>query len=144
LVEPGGAVVIASDGCGVWSGSEPWQQAVRQVIQDWLGPARRAGRGTFAPDDEPWEAVLARSPFGHLEWYRLTFQRQWQIDGIIGFLYSTSFCAAPLLGTRREPFEQALREALLAIEPSGHFEEPVLLEAMLARRPRPVVARGGP
>lgn len=39
-----------------------------------------------------------------------------------------------LLGNRRSAFEQALTDALLAIDPEGRFIEPVTLEVLTATK----------
>ena len=38
---------------------------------------------------------------------------------MIGNLYSMSFCSRRVLGDRVDAFERDLREAVLAVEPSG-------------------------
>jgi hypothetical protein len=38
-----------------------------------------------------------------------------------------------VLGDRRRPFEEEVKQALLALTPSGQFTETVVLEALLAR-----------
>jgi hypothetical protein len=81
--------------------------------------------------------VIARSPFRFVERYRHAYPLTWDIEGIIGHLYSTSFCSVRVLGSKREPFESDLRHALREIEPSGHFHEDVALEAFLAWEERP-------
>jgi hypothetical protein len=52
----------------------------------------------------------------------------------IGYLYSTSLPLRQLLGDRRAAFEQEVTDALLAIDPSGQFTEPVALEVLTATR----------
>jgi hypothetical protein len=39
-----------------------------------------------------------------------------------------------LLGNRRGAFEQAITDALLAIDPQGRFTEPVTLEVLTATK----------
>ncbi len=131
MVIPGGGIVVTGIG-SFWTGTNPWQRAVRAVIQRWLGGTRRAGGGTYAEPAERHEAVIARSPFGRLETYRLEYGRDWDIGGIVGHLYSTSFCSLAVLGARREGFEADLRRTLLAINPDGVFHEDVVLDALLA------------
>jgi hypothetical protein len=56
------------------------------------------------------------------------FLRHWTIEQVIGYLYSTSLPLRRLLGDRQTAFEQAVADTLLAIDPAGHFTEPVALE----------------
>ena len=131
LTEPGGGVVITGEPDVVWDGPRHWQQAATAVVRRWLGEARRAGSGTYTPPSERWEATLARGAFVGLETFQLAFTRRWDIDGVRGYLYSTSYCSPRLLGARLPAFERDLRDALLALEPGGVFEQDVELEAHL-------------
>ncbi len=54
------------------------------------------------------------------------------IDGVLGWLYSTSYASLHVLGDKREAFERDLREALLFINPDGWFEEEVKVEGIFA------------
>ena len=139
LVIPSGGIVIAGIAsiASIWNRANAWQEAVRSAIQRWLGAARRAGSSTYTEPAERVEAVIARSPFRFVETYRHEYPLTWDIDGIIGHLYSTSFCSVRMLGSKREPFENDLRQTLREIEPSGQFHEDVALEAFLAWKNRP-------
>lgn len=133
LIVPGGGIVIAGSP-SLWTVANDWQQAVKEVIQRWLGATRRAGSGTYSEPGERHERIIARSPFRRLETYRLTYQRVWDLDGIVGHLFSTSFCSPAVLGARRAAFERDLRATLSRLEPRGAFTEEVTLEALLAWR----------
>jgi SAM-dependent methyltransferase len=137
IVLPGGSIVIAGDGCGVWDDDEAWQIATREVIQRWLGTERRAGTGVASIPTGPWheQGAVARSSFVNTGDYVLTFERQWDIDRIVGFLYSTSFCSPAVLGDLLPAFERDLRQALATLNPEGRFSEQVRLGATFARLP---------
>lgn len=132
IVEPGGGLVIAGNGGSLWNGTEPWQHAVKAVIQRWLGEDRRAGSGTYMDPPERHETIIARSPFARLETYYLNEHRTYDTDQVIGHLYSTSFCSVALLGEKRESFERDVRRTLNAINPGGQFGEDVSVEVFLA------------
>ena len=134
IVEPAGGLVVVSDNERIWNCAGEWQEAVQAVIQRWLGPAQRAGSGTRATPHDPFDAILARSPFARVEPYRLTYRREATADEIVGFLYSTSYCSRAVLGDRREPFEADLRRTLRQINPAGVFLEEAELGAWLAWR----------
>ena len=136
IISPDGGIVIGGDGCGLWNGFRPWEHAVRKTVQRWLGERRRAGSGTYPTREERWEPVIARSPFTRAEPWQLKFQRTWDIDAIVGYVYSTSFASPAVLGERRAGFEADLRATLHDIEPSGQFLEDVELEAVLVWRDR--------
>ncbi len=134
LVEPAGAILLTGDACGIWSGDLDWQIAIRETIRDWLGPERRAGSGTYQVEHDPWEIMLARSPFPSFDERHFPVRREWDIATIIGLLYSMSFSSPHILGDRRAGFEADLRQRLAALKPDGTFAEDVVVDAFLARR----------
>lgn len=134
LLESGGAVLLTGDGCGIWVGDLEWQIIVRETIRDWLGPERRAGSGTYQVEHDPWDVMLARSPFPSFEERHFPVRHVWNPATIAGFLSSTSFASPRLLGARRPAFEADLRRRLLALDPTGMFSEDVTVDAFLAFR----------
>ncbi len=134
LTVPGGGVVLCGESCDIWDSQRDWQLAVRDVIQRWLGSDRRAGSGTYkaATSYEPWSDVLARSPFKRFEVLRTEYTRQLDLDGVVGFLYSTSFASPRVLGDRQTGFERDLRDNLTDIAANGLFEEDLILETYMA------------
>ena len=134
IVEPAGGLVVVSDNERIWNCAGAWQEAVQAVIQRWLGPAQRAGSGTRATPHDPFEEILARSPFARVEPYQLSYRRAATVDEIVGYLYSTSYCSPAVLGASREGFEADLRRTLQELNPAGVFVEEVELGAWLAWR----------
>lgn len=131
MITPTGGLVIVNDNCLVRPASD-WQRTLEEIQAKFLGTVRRAGSGIFAPPTEPHETVLARSPFRHVERVVYEFERQWTVEQIVGYLYSTSFPIRRLLGDRRVSFEKEIIEALRTYSPDGRFVEPVHLEAIFA------------
>lgn len=139
LLVAGGGIVITGDGCGVWSGSKPWEHLVGQTVREWLGQRRRAGTGYSNQANERWETLIPRiaSPeYGAPEFHQFRYQRTWDIDSVVGHLYSTSFCSPEVLGDKREGFERELRQRLTAFDPTEHFIEDVVVDAVLLERIR--------
>jgi SAM-dependent methyltransferase len=134
MVEPTGGLVVVSDNELIWNRTGAWQELVQTVIQRWLGPAQRAGSGVRATPHDPFEAILARSPFAHVEPYQLVYPRETTVEAIVGYLYSTSYCSPAVLGDRQPLFEADLRHALQELNPDGIFTEQVEVGAWLAWR----------
>ena len=125
LVRPGGGIAIV-DMPGMWSpnmqlGTEPWLEALREVIERHLGTRRRAGDGYYEPQHEPAEDSLRQSPFEAIESGGADLDLTWSIDEVVGYLYSTSFANRSQLGDGIETFERDLLAALGAAEPAGRF-----------------------
>jgi hypothetical protein len=57
--------------------------------------------------------------------YPLIKERDWTIESILGFIYSTSTCSKAVLGNYIDDFESDLKAALLANDPSGIYRENV-------------------
>ncbi|MGW5686930.1 class I SAM-dependent methyltransferase [Nonomuraea sp. NPDC003754] len=131
MVEDGGGLVIADDGCLARS-TTPWQHIIEEVQHQFIGPIPHAGAAMPA---DPHEVVLTRSPFQDVMPVVHEFSRTWTVDRIIGYLYSTSLPLRRLLGARQPAFEREITDALLTAEPSGQFVEPVALHVLIARIP---------
>lgn len=113
IIETGGGVALMGDG-SFWTGSEPWQKKIKEVIQGFLGEERRAGKATYSAPVEPYVVTLEKNGYRdpHLE--TITVDREWEIESIIGYLYSTSFAAQRLFGDRLAEFERTLEQELLS------------------------------
>lgn len=127
MVVPGGGLVVASAG-SLWTNGASWCRTVKETVQMRLGEERRAGSSTYRDPLERHEAIIDRSRFGPCQTHIQRYEQVWTIEGITGYLYSTSFCSPYLLGERREAFEKDLRESLLKMNPEGRFVEEVCLE----------------
>ncbi|MFF9870026.1 hypothetical protein ACF1G0_32335 [Streptomyces sp. NPDC013953] len=57
------------------------------------------------------------------------------MDEVVGWVFSLSYSSPAQLGERKDAFEQDLRAALLAFNPSGQFNEVIRTEAIIATRP---------
>jgi ubiquinone/menaquinone biosynthesis C-methylase UbiE len=136
LIQPGGAVVIASGGAKHEDlRPAPWLEIITEVRTRYLGPERRAGSGTYTHPQERHQDVLARSPFSHVEtahWDR-TLTRT--LDEVIGLQFSYSYSSPAQLGPDKNAFEHDLRDALLAFNPEGRFDEVIRTEAITGTRP---------
>jgi SAM-dependent methyltransferase len=132
MVEADGGLVIANDSCLVRP-TTAWQQAIEDMQLHFLPPGWQAGIPVVS-HPESHEEVLARSPFPRVDRRVHEFTRRWSIDHAIGYLYSTSVPLRRLLGDRRAAFEREVTDALLAIDASGEFDEPVALDVLFATK----------
>jgi 2-polyprenyl-3-methyl-5-hydroxy-6-metoxy-1,4-benzoquinol methylase len=133
MVDAGGGIVIANDSCLVRP-TTAWQQAIEDIQHRFLPPDWQAGSPNLAEARESHEQILARSPFRYVHRLVYEFTRAWTTEQTVGYLYSTSLPLRRLLGDRRAAFEQEITDALLAIDQSGQFTEPVALEVLVATK----------
>jgi SAM-dependent methyltransferase len=132
MLRPGGALVHISDlkteiraADGLPHPAVPYA-AIEKSVGRYLGPARRAGRGVLpqgTPGNE--EAVLTRAAFfgpgRHVVPGGEVGERT--CDDVVAWVFSMSFSAPHLFGTRRDDFEAELRRLLWEASPSGTFSE---------------------
>jgi SAM-dependent methyltransferase len=112
--------------------------AIRAILERYLGERRRAGQGFAALPEERDEDTLARTRFGAprrlLAPGRPDIIRN--IDEVLANYFSMSYAAPHLFGDRRAEFEADVRAELARHSPSGLFWDwPGDTEIILAIRP---------
>jgi ubiquinone/menaquinone biosynthesis C-methylase UbiE len=136
LIDEEGGIAIFGDG-SFWTGQEDWQQIVKKVVQKYLGEERRAGKNTFKESSERWENIVRRSPFRFVKIQDVAIVRYWNVESIIGYLFSTSFAAPHLFGDQLHRFKQEVETTLLTLNPKGVFQENAVWSMVLgSKKPR--------
>ena len=136
IANEGGGIVLVSNTSSIHRnrGNDAWKDVVLETIKKYLGEKRRAGKGYFNETKDRYEDVLARSRFTALETFQDKYVQKWDVDSIMGFLYSTSYAARRLFSGRIKEFENELRENLLRLDKTGRFTETAVLEAIIGRK----------
>ena len=80
------------------------------------------------------EEVIRASPFGVAVLLSVPTRQEWDIPSLIGFLRSTSLRPDQVLGSRFQEFADEVEQAVLSIEPTGHWVYENSVEVILARR----------
>ncbi|MFG2767798.1 class I SAM-dependent methyltransferase [Streptomyces rubiginosohelvolus] len=132
--EQAGIVIVSADPPGT-APLPAWAPVVADVRAAYLGPVRRAGRGTYPEPAETYEATVRRSPFAAVDITPLDQHVVRSTEELIGLQLSNSYSTPSQLGPRRLAFEEDLRRALLAHDPSGQYEETIRIEVLIATRP---------
>ncbi|WP_283112471.1 class I SAM-dependent methyltransferase [Streptomyces halobius] len=135
LIEPNGAIVLASGGAPGDVEPAPWLDIIAEVRTQHLGPERRAGSGTYSHPKQRHQDVLAHSPFPNIDITRWDRTLTRTLDEIIGLQFSYSYSSPAQLGDHKDAFERDLRQALTDFSPAGIFDEVVRTEAIIATRP---------
>ncbi len=133
LIDASGGIAIFGDG-SFWTGSEEWQQAVKRVVQKYLGEERHAGKEKFKKSDELWEKILARSVFKFIKTHDVPIVRNWDIESIISYFFSTSFAAPHLFGDQLHRFKEEVKTTLLTLNPRGVFQENAVWSIVLGSK----------
>ncbi|MGW2571476.1 class I SAM-dependent methyltransferase [Streptomyces sp. NPDC001537] len=132
MLQPGGALVHISDLKtesrtveGLPHPAVPYA-AIDELVRHYLGPVRRAGRGVLPQGTPGGEAaVLARAGFAGPQRHVVPGGQALERTGddVVAGVFSMSFSAPHLFGTRREEFEADLRRLLRELSPADRFSE---------------------
>jgi SAM-dependent methyltransferase len=112
--------------------------AIRALIDRYLGPRRRAGQGYAWQHADRFEDALARTRFGRPRSIFCAGRADivQDIDGVLANYLSASYAAPHLFGDQLAAFEADVRAELAAHSPSGLFWDwPGDTEILLAHKP---------
>lgn len=133
LINEDGGIATFSDRV-LWNGDEEWQRALKTITQKYLRKERRAGKGKLKASDELWENILARSAFRFIKTHDVPIIRNWDVESIIGYVFSTSFAAPHLFGDRVNTFKKDIEKTLLSINSKGVFQENAVWSIVLGSK----------
>lgn len=138
VIEPDGGVALVSGAASIWSKTDAvegdWLDVTRDVVRQFLGPERRAGRGTYSHPPRGHEEVLRDSAFSEIQAQRLTSVRLLSVEDVVGQQLSTSYASPAQLGDRLPEFRAELSRRLLELSPAGEFETVEHTDVIMARR----------
>lgn len=135
LVEPEGCIAVVED-VHPDVAENSWVGIWREVRDRWGAGRERSER---------WQAAIPSlevSPFSRVDIVGVKFLRPLSVNEVIGRSYSLSGSSPAVIGANRAAFEAELRNRLLALHPTGKFQEFVAMRALVARRPLPDAADG--
>jgi SAM-dependent methyltransferase len=145
LLEPGGSIVLVAH--TVEGRAEPPgpghpkipHQAIRSLIDEYLGRRQRSGRGFADPPTDRWEDALGRTRFGPCRQIFAPARSDivQDVEGVLANYLSMSFAAPHLFGDRLDLFKADARQVLARCSPSGLFWDwPGDTEIVIADKPR--------
>ncbi|WRZ87854.1 methyltransferase domain-containing protein [Streptomyces sp. NBC_01007] len=128
-------LAVMGDG-SLWTHEADWTRALRDLIQRYLGPGRRAGvLGNYPEPVRPFREDLADSAWSDVTEHRVPVTRSWMPEVVLGYLRSTSFAGADLFGERHAAFEDEARTLFDELADGGSLLEEAVFTVLLARRP---------
>ena len=133
LIEEDGGVAVFSDRV-LWGGDEEWKQAVKRVIQKYLGEKSNIGKEKPIEPNERWENIIARSVFKFVKTHDVPIKRSWNIESIIGYIFSTAAAAPYLFGDQLDSFKEEIKNILLSINPKSTFTETAVWSIVLGSK----------
>lgn len=126
MTNSGGAVAVITH-----QGVLGWQTAeVKELIKKYTS-CENVHNWDQMLKEGTHEELLSASKFENFTKLEVKYERQVDIDKIIGYLYSTETCSHLCLGENKDEFETKLRK-LLAKLPADAFVEKGVQEALIA------------
>jgi hypothetical protein len=133
---PGGHVALVWS-TSPWDGDQEWQRVLARTMRHWIEAAHATDRVPANLDqhltDAPHAAVLTEAGFAIVGEHDFPTRHEWTIEGLTGFLYSTSVLSKSSLGSHAPAFEQDLGDRLLHVAPDNVFRESIGFHYTLAR-----------
>jgi ubiquinone/menaquinone biosynthesis C-methylase UbiE len=134
LLHQDGRIVVIND---VLADSEQpeWDGAIGAIRSRYLGAQRRAGSGLYSSPGPSHREVLSNSAFSAVSSETWSWTRELTVAEVVGLQFSYSFSTPAQFGDRAEDFARDVRDAVLALHPSGVVTEPFRVEVLVASRP---------
>lgn len=121
LTDSGGGVALLTNREWITRGTKDWQDAVYAHVGEYIeDPPDRTGPIEY---DDPWDELVAAFGFTGVETATFEFEHTWDVDSVVGYLFSLSFCSPATVGDEKGAFKATLRARLDA------FDEPLVQDA---------------
>lgn len=117
-----GGVALLTNREWITRGTKEWQDAVYALASEYVDMPKRTGPIEF---DDPWDELVAAFGFTDAETVTFESEREWDVDSVVGYVFSLSFCSPATFGSERDAFEAALRSRL------DEFDEPFVQDAVV-------------
>lgn len=113
VTESGGGVAILNDAEWFTRGEKRWQDEVYAMAAEYVDDLpRRTGPVDY--DDDPWDEKIEAFGFTDVDLATFETEREWDVDSIVGYVFSLSYCSPETFGDERQAFETDLRTHLKA------------------------------
>ena len=137
-LQPGGSLALCWSS-GPWTGAEDWQRALAANLDKWkaaLGAQHRVPAGwDLARRRRPDHQVLSDAGFEVDRRREFTARHRWSLPDLAGYIRSTSFLPATVLGDQADAFDADLAASLGPYRDGDALTETVSFAYDLARKP---------
>jgi SAM-dependent methyltransferase len=137
-LRPGGHLALCWS-TGPWVGEEDWQRALVAALDRWktaLGAEKRVPAGwALARQRRPDSQVLSDAGFDLAGRHGFAIEHRWTLPELAGFIRSTSFLPAAVLGDHAAAFDADLAAKLGPHSTGGAFTQTVSFAYELACKP---------
>lgn len=131
MTEPGGGVAIVNDAEWFTRGTKQWQDEIYALADEYIEDLpERTGPIEY---DDPWDELIAEFGFTDVEVTTFESEREWDLDDIVGYVFSLSYCSPETFGTDEKAFEDDLR-ALLNERDEAVFVQDAVVKIISGRK----------
>ncbi|MDP1835405.1 MAG: class I SAM-dependent methyltransferase [Chlamydiales bacterium] len=131
LKNGGGIVILCA--ASWWTSETPWQKEIIMAVKSYLGenqpyyPPAYVHNSSHAP-------LLKEAGFVHLESMVVATPKEWTLEKVLGYLYSTAYCAPGHFGDRLAEFEREVSDIFNKNNPSGVALEDFPFHILVGRK----------
>jgi ubiquinone/menaquinone biosynthesis C-methylase UbiE len=137
-LKPGGYLALCWSS-SPWIGGDGWQRALEALLDRWmaaLGAESRIPAGwDLVRQRRPDTQVLSDAGFEMAGSHEFGVEHRWSVPELAGYIRSTSFLPAAVLGDQGAAFDADLAATLGPYSDGGAFAETVSFNYELARKP---------
>jgi SAM-dependent methyltransferase len=137
-LQPGGHLAVCMSDTP-WIGEARWQLALDATLEKWkaaLGAGHRIPAGwDVARERRPDSRVLSDAGFQLAGSRQFAIEHRWTLPELAGFIRSTSFLPAAVLGDQGDAFDADLAATLGPHSDAGTFTQTVRFFCELAQKP---------
>jgi ubiquinone/menaquinone biosynthesis C-methylase UbiE len=137
-LKPGGYLALCWSS-SPWTGEDDWQRALEASLDKWMSALGAEGRIPAGWDlvrqRRPDTQVLSDAGFEMAGSHEFRIEHRWSVPELAGFIRSTSFLPASVLGDQGAAFDADLAATLGPHGDGGAFPQTVSFSYELARRP---------
>lgn len=136
IIQTKGSIAIVNE-APFWYGQEPWQIICNKMVNQLTSAQNLDTTSEFDPKtNDSLINNLKDSAFSDTYIQEIDVERTWNIEKIIGYLYSTNFAAYKLFDVKANGFERAVQHNLQPYaDENGRFTEKQTINVILAKRP---------
>ena len=128
VMSQNGSIAILGDS-NFTKAKADWWNKVDEILEMVIGKRKAGTKGMYRHPEKLHEQVLNESKFGRCYKDTVKSKRKWTIEKVIGYLYSTSYCSLPIVGSKKNELEGLLREQLANYE----LEEDIEYDMFIVR-----------
>ena len=112
ITESGGGIAILNDDEWLTRGEQEWQDDVYEVASEYVDDLPDRVPEDDVEYDDPWDELIAEFGFTDVATETFESEREWTVEGVVGYVFSLSFCSPETLGDDKWAFEEDLRARL--------------------------------